>query len=89
MGFTTADKIKGPAVSVSEIEGILSKMASKQLSDVFRHLRDVLLQHGVYISRIREVVVNPSELRIRLYTDNLRIDMTPTEGGWVVSVTEL
>lgn len=89
MTFTTADKLKGPTVSVVEIESILQKFATKQLSDVFRQIRDALLQRGIYISRIREVVVNPSELRVTVYSDHLRIDMTPTEAGWVVVVKEL
>ncbi len=88
----TKDK-EGGFIKASELLHLIDvdtlDVMAKQLATspklVFRTIRDILAQHGIYVSQIMELIVG--DKAIEIFTHNLYIRLVPyKDGEWDAEV---
>lgn len=64
---------------------VMAKQLATSPKLVFRTIRDVLAQHGIYVSQIMELIVG--DKAVEIFTHNLYIRLVPyKDGEWDVEV---
>jgi hypothetical protein len=79
--FITADKLVEGAIDKRVLDNLRLSLARRDVSTVLRTVRDALLINGIFVDRIKEVVITDSGVVV--YSDNLRVTLIPLRDTWV------
>lgn len=82
-GFIRASELLNQ-IDVDTLD-VMAKHLATSPKLVFRTVRDILSQHGIYVSQIMELIV--SQKAVEIFTHNLYIRLVPYKNGeWDVEV---
>jgi hypothetical protein len=79
--FITADKLVEGAIDKRVLDNLRLSLAKRDVSLVLRTIRDALLINGIFVDRIKEVVITDSGVVV--YSDYLRVTLIPLRDTWV------
>jgi len=79
--FITADKLIEGTIDKRVLDNLRLSLAKRDVSLVLRTIRDALLINGIFVDRIKEVVITDNGVVV--YSDNLRVTLIPLRDTWV------
>jgi hypothetical protein len=79
--FITADKLIEGQIDKRVLDNLRLSLAKRDVSLVLRTIRDALLLNGIFVDRIKEVVITDSGVVV--YSDHLRVTLIPLKDTWV------